>query len=255
MQALFFLAFVLALREASRNPEWRRLPLRFVPAALLAVGSVYTYSFPGLIWLGGPQPSGAWRSTSSADSVPRRVARRAPQPPAPVCGVPPVRRPDRPRDRPHDRLPQLRDLRPQRPGPRQPLRPDLALRGARHLALGRLPPQPRRRCGAGVRLLPRRRLRRDPARLRAGPLLAPPRDGADRRARRRGRSPMPRRAIGGTPYTAAKAIEIAAPMAALVIVLPLLRRPVAWLYLQSRRAARCWRSPTRRSARPPTRRP
>ena len=53
MQALFFLAFVLALRESSRNPEWRDLPLRLVPAALLAVGSVYTYSFPGLIWLGG----------------------------------------------------------------------------------------------------------------------------------------------------------------------------------------------------------
>jgi hypothetical protein len=37
--------------------------------------------------------------------------------------------------------------------------------------------------------------------------------------------------IGGTPYTAAKAVEIAAPIAALAIVLPLLRRPVAWLYL------------------------
>ncbi len=37
--------------------------------------------------------------------------------------------------------------------------------------------------------------------------------------------------IGGTPYTAAKAIEVGAPLAALVIVLPLLRRPVAWLYL------------------------
>jgi hypothetical protein len=37
--------------------------------------------------------------------------------------------------------------------------------------------------------------------------------------------------LGGTPYTAAKAIEIGAPLAALVIVLPLLRRPVAWLYL------------------------
>jgi hypothetical protein len=37
--------------------------------------------------------------------------------------------------------------------------------------------------------------------------------------------------LGGTPYTAAKAIEVAAPIAALVIVLPLLRRPVAWLYL------------------------
>jgi hypothetical protein len=51
MQALFFLAFVLALRESTRT--WADLSLRFVPAALIAVGSVYTYSFPGLIWLGG----------------------------------------------------------------------------------------------------------------------------------------------------------------------------------------------------------
>jgi hypothetical protein len=51
IQALFVLAFVLALREASRNPAWRDLPLRFVPAALVAVGSVYAYSGPGLLWL------------------------------------------------------------------------------------------------------------------------------------------------------------------------------------------------------------
>jgi hypothetical protein len=51
MQALFLLGFVLALRESNR--AWMDLPLRFVPAALIAVGSVYTYSFPGLIWLGG----------------------------------------------------------------------------------------------------------------------------------------------------------------------------------------------------------
>jgi hypothetical protein len=51
MQALFLLGFVLALRESTR--AWRGLPLRFVPAAVIAVGSVYTYSFPGLIWLGG----------------------------------------------------------------------------------------------------------------------------------------------------------------------------------------------------------
>ncbi|HEX7277995.1 MAG TPA: hypothetical protein VF255_00080 [Solirubrobacterales bacterium] len=51
MQALSLLAFVLALREADRS--WGDLPLRFVPAALIAVGSVYAYSFPGLIWLGG----------------------------------------------------------------------------------------------------------------------------------------------------------------------------------------------------------
>jgi hypothetical protein len=51
MQALFFLAFVLALREADRS--WGDLQLRYVPAAFIAVGSIYTYSFPGLIWLGG----------------------------------------------------------------------------------------------------------------------------------------------------------------------------------------------------------
>ncbi|HEU4738853.1 MAG TPA: hypothetical protein VFS54_07195, partial [Solirubrobacterales bacterium] len=51
MQALYLLAFVLALRESQR--DWTDLTLRFVPAALIAVGSVYTYSFPGLIWLGG----------------------------------------------------------------------------------------------------------------------------------------------------------------------------------------------------------
>lgn len=49
IQALFVLAFVLALRESNR--PWRELSLRFVPAALIAVGSVYVYSFPGLIWL------------------------------------------------------------------------------------------------------------------------------------------------------------------------------------------------------------
>ena len=52
MQALYLLAFVLALRESAR-PDWRRQPLRFVPAALIAVGTVYTYSFPGLMWMGG----------------------------------------------------------------------------------------------------------------------------------------------------------------------------------------------------------
>lgn len=52
IQALLVLAFVLALRE-SGSPEWRTLPLRFVPAAVIAMGSVYTYSFPGLIWLAG----------------------------------------------------------------------------------------------------------------------------------------------------------------------------------------------------------
>ena len=52
IQALFVLAFVLALRESAR-PQWRTQPLRFVPAAIIAIGSVYAYSFAGLIWMGG----------------------------------------------------------------------------------------------------------------------------------------------------------------------------------------------------------
>ncbi len=51
MQALFVLAFVLSLREVARNPDWLGRPLRFVPAALIAVGSAYVYSYPGLAWL------------------------------------------------------------------------------------------------------------------------------------------------------------------------------------------------------------
>jgi hypothetical protein len=52
IEALLVLAFALALREAA-GAEWRQLPLRFVPAALLAVGAVYAYSFPGVLWLAG----------------------------------------------------------------------------------------------------------------------------------------------------------------------------------------------------------
>jgi len=50
LEALFALAFALSLRESTRG-AWRDLPLRFVPSALLAVGAVYVYSFPGLLWL------------------------------------------------------------------------------------------------------------------------------------------------------------------------------------------------------------
>ncbi len=51
MLAFFLLGFVLFLRESAREPT--ASPLRFVPAALIAVGAVYTYSFPGLLWLLG----------------------------------------------------------------------------------------------------------------------------------------------------------------------------------------------------------
>jgi hypothetical protein len=50
-QALLVLAFLLALRESNR--AWSAHPLRFIPAAVLAIGTVYVYSFPGLIWLVG----------------------------------------------------------------------------------------------------------------------------------------------------------------------------------------------------------
>ena len=71
MQALFVLAFALALREVARNPDWRGAPLRFVPAALIAVGTVYAYSYPGLVWLVGDA-----RSSGSARAQRRAAARR-----------------------------------------------------------------------------------------------------------------------------------------------------------------------------------
>jgi len=51
IEALLVLAFALALRESTRT--WTDLPLRLLPAALIAAGSVYVYSFPGLIWMAG----------------------------------------------------------------------------------------------------------------------------------------------------------------------------------------------------------
>ena len=51
MLAFFLLGFVLFLRESVREPVDNLL--RFAPAALIAVGAVYTYSFPGLLWLVG----------------------------------------------------------------------------------------------------------------------------------------------------------------------------------------------------------
>jgi hypothetical protein len=61
MEALFVLAFAIGLHEASRRrlvgPAGGPAPLggalRAIPLAALAVGSVYAYSFPGLLWLAG----------------------------------------------------------------------------------------------------------------------------------------------------------------------------------------------------------
>jgi hypothetical protein len=51
IEAFLLLGFVLALRELVREPTDSRL--RFVPLALIAMGTVYVYSFPGLLWLSG----------------------------------------------------------------------------------------------------------------------------------------------------------------------------------------------------------
>ena len=223
MQALFFLAFVLALRESSRNVDWRESPLRLVPAALLAVGSVYTYSFPGLIWLG------------AAFVVWAILERSLPLRPAllglgvfAVLVAPEIGRmidfhsfetfdPDGPglgnlfgQISPFEGL----GIWPSgdfRLSPGDGAVPALGYYAGAAFATILLV--------YGLALCWRRRERALIAGLTAAAL-------AYAAAR-----------IGGTPYTAAKAIEVGAPLAVLVILLPLLRRPVAWLYLAA--AAGC----------------
>jgi hypothetical protein len=55
IEALLVLAFAVGLGELARG--WRRdgspPALRGLPLAVLAIGAVYAYSFPGLLWLGG----------------------------------------------------------------------------------------------------------------------------------------------------------------------------------------------------------
>jgi hypothetical protein len=102
IEALMVLAFALSLREAT-SPAWRDRPLRFVPSALLAVGAVYTYSFPGLIWLIGTLTIWALaeltlsRRGLSARSAPGRGSENGaslPRPQDPLPGAaPPVVRP------------------------------------------------------------------------------------------------------------------------------------------------------------------
>ncbi len=251
MQALFVLAFVFALREASTNPAWRELPLRFAPAALLAAGSIYTYSFPGLIWLIGAATIWALaeivvnRFGSSAGGAgeggPRTEAQPPPAgPPSPATGPAGLRAclwafllflvliaPE---------INRMIDFHAfETFDPNGPGLGNLFGQISPFEALGiwpsgdfRLTPG----AGAvptfgyylgaafasillvyGLFLCWRRRETAIVAGLAAAAL-------AYAAAR-----------VGGTPYTAAKALEIGAPLAALVIVLPLLRRPVAWLYL------------------------
>jgi hypothetical protein len=54
-QALFVLAFAIGLmhlRDPGQRAAWGGSSLAAVPLALIAAGSVYAYSFPGLSWLG-----------------------------------------------------------------------------------------------------------------------------------------------------------------------------------------------------------
>jgi hypothetical protein len=55
LEALFVLAFAIGLGELAAAPAESRLrrTLRGLPLAAIAIGAVYAYSFPGLLWLGG----------------------------------------------------------------------------------------------------------------------------------------------------------------------------------------------------------
>ena len=257
MQALFFLAFVLALREASQNPTWRELPLRFAPAALLTAGSVYTYSFPGLIWLIGAAVIWAiaelalsrfGRSAGGANAGgPRTEAKPPPAGPPAVATGPAAWRPVL-----YASLLFLVLIAPEIGrmldfhsfetfDPNGPGLGNLFGQISPFEALGIWPSGDFRlspgdgavpalgyflgAAYASILLLYGLALcwRRRETALIAGLAAAALAYAAAR--------------IGGTPYTAAKAIEVGAPLAALVIVLPLLRRPVAWLYLAA--AAGC----------------
>jgi hypothetical protein len=252
MQALFFLAFVLALRETTVNPAWRALPLRFVPAALLAVGSVYVYSFPGLTWL---------FAAAAIWALIELVRRKAAPPAGGVAGG----------TAPEDALATRGGGgSPAVTGPAG----QSALIWASLIFLVLIAPEIGRMIdfhsfetfdpnGPGLgnlfgQISPFEALGIWPSgdfRLSPGDGAVPPLGyyfGAAfasillvygalvcwRRSERALLAGLAAAALayaaarlGGTPYTAAKAIEIATPVVAIVIVLPLLRRPVAWLYV------------------------
>jgi hypothetical protein len=217
IQALFVLAFALALREASRNPGLRELSLRFVPAAIIAAGSVYAYSFPGLIWL------------LAALVIWLVLERVFPLRPLlfgllvfAVLIAPEVGR--------MIDFQSFETFDPDGPG-----LGNLFGQVSPFEALG-IWPSGDFRLTPGAGAVPALgyylgvafasillvygvvlcRLRRETAILAGLAAAALAYAGAR---------------LGGTPYTAAKALEIGASLAALTILLPLLRRPVAWLYL------------------------
>ena len=86
MQALFLLAFAIGLGGLARGRVGVGLTAA-VPLAVLAVGSAYAYSFPGLVWLLGA--AGAWGLVELARGGARRhVARASHWPSAPSARPP-----------------------------------------------------------------------------------------------------------------------------------------------------------------------
>ena len=91
MEALLVLAFAIGLHELVRGElagQGSRRPLAAVPLAALAIGAVYAYSFPGLLWLMGA--AGVWAVVELAIAARRgspgaaiALARGA----APVAGI------------------------------------------------------------------------------------------------------------------------------------------------------------------------
>ncbi len=258
MQALFVLAFVLSLREISQaraREGWAGQPLRMVPAALIAVGSVYVYSFPGLIWLAGAAIiwlaieviSGRRRSSSGGPGGAGSRAASTAGPPAPATG-PTTERPRSSLVRPvllalltflvliAPEVGRMIDFRSfETFAPNGPGLGNLFGQISPFEALGIWPSGDFRLVAGGgavpafgyylglafaaILLVYGLVLcwRRRETAVIGGLLAAALVYGAAR--------------LDGTPYTAAKAIEVAAPLATLTIVLPLVRRPVAGLYV------------------------
>jgi hypothetical protein len=80
MEALFVLAFAIGLHELARGRLAGGGPggptaLAAIPLAALAIGAVYTYSFPGLLWLAGA--AGVWAAVELALAARRQSPRAA----------------------------------------------------------------------------------------------------------------------------------------------------------------------------------
>ena len=195
MEALYVLAFAIGLHEVGRGTlvarpragPGRRPALAAVPLAALAVGSAYAYSWPGLLWLGGA--AAAWATVelivvARANSAGAALGLARAAAPIAVVAVAVVCIACAPGGRADGRFRELRDLQSLRPGAREPLQSDLAVGGARDLALRGLPTRPRRWRGARGRLLSGRAARAPGAGAWPRLVALAPRAGGPGRSRR-----------------------------------------------------------------------